>query len=279
MLCLPQITRLKSIFRGYSRAFLSSSPPSRKNVSDVGPNVERGAQACTKRIQKQYGAYKYKGESWFNLPNSITLSRMIASPALVYFIVQDMKGMALGGCCLAAFSDWLDGYIAKNYNQTTVLGGMIDPIADKLVIGSLTAGLAMKGLLPTELASLIIGRDVFLFAASLIMRAKERPPGTPFFDTTYSATFEIIPSTLSKINTVNQFGLIMVTLGHWVFEVPVSLETITPLWYLTGATTAGSLIGYLDGSAIKRLAPSGVSRGSAPTEAVRKADREESRQK
>ncbi len=241
-----------------------SAPLSQKVKRDEDGKVEGARKESLKAAHSDYGAYQYKIESWFNIPNSITLTRMVASPGLAYFIVHDMKGLALGGCMLAAFTDWLDGYIAKNYSQSTVLGGMIDPVADKLVIGSLTAGLAIKGLMPVELATLIIGRDVFLFGASIVMRAMERPPGSPFFDTTYSATFEIIPSTLSKINTVNQFLLITVTLSHWMFDAPSTIETITPLWYITGATTVSSLVGYLDGSAIKRLSESGVSRGSAP---------------
>ena len=162
--------------------------------------------------------------------------------------------------------DWVDGYIAKNYKQKTVLGGMIDPVADKLVIGSLTAGLTMKGLIPTELATLIIGRDVLLFGGSMALRAIERPPNAPFFDTSYSATFEIVPSTLSKINTVNQFMLITVSLSHWLVNIPASIETIAPLWYITGATTLGSFLGYLNGSAIKRISNSGVTRGEVPGE-------------
>ena len=210
------------------------------------------------------GAYVYTKESWFNVPNSITVARMVASPGLTYAIVHDMKGVALAGCMLAGFTDWLDGYIARKYNQSTVLGGMIDPVADKVVIGALTVGLAAKGLLPIELATLIIGRDVFLFGASMVMRGIEKPPDAPFFDTTYSATFEIIPSTLSKVNTVNQFLLMTITLGHFALEIPASIEVIKPLWYITGITTLGSLVGYLDGSAIKRLSKAGVFRGKRP---------------
>ena len=57
----------------------------------------------------------------------ITLSRIIASPFLAYAITLDMKEVALGGCLLCGFSDFLDGYIAKNYNQKTVLGAFLDP--------------------------------------------------------------------------------------------------------------------------------------------------------
>jgi cardiolipin synthase len=233
-------------------------PPSLGSRGGKGGGLP-GVQGDTKS-----GSYVYKKESWFNVPNSITVARCIASPGLTYAIVNDMKGVALTGCILAAFTDWLDGYIARNYDQQTVLGGIIDPVADKIVIGALAAGLSMKGLIPMELVSLIIGRDLFLVSAGLIIRVREKPAGTPFFDTTYSATFEIVPSTLSKVNTVNQFLLITITLGQFAFDIPQTLEFMQPLWYLTGATTLGSLAGYLDGSGIKRLSKSGEARGTKP---------------
>lgn len=239
-----------------------------------GARVE--AQGATGTASMKKG-YRYKEESWFNVPNTITVARMLASPGLTYAIVHDMKGVALAGCALAGFTDWLDGYVARKYDQSTVLGGMIDPVADKVVLGALAAGLAAKGLIPLELASLIIGRDVLLFGASMILRAIERPPDAPFFDTTYSATFEIIPSTLSKINTVNQFLLMTITLGHFALDIPASIEVVEPLWYLTGFTTIGSLVGYLDGSAIKRLSKAGVLRGRKPLGTTSEREEEKTR--
>ena len=55
-------------------------------------------------------------ELW-TLPNIITISRICASPLLVYAIAHDMKTLALAGCVAGGASDWLDGYISKNYNQ------------------------------------------------------------------------------------------------------------------------------------------------------------------
>ena len=229
--------------------------------SDEKNNIGIPMAATQKKIDV------YKNEIW-TIPNMITYTRMICSPFLGAAIYYDYKTVALTGCAIAAFSDWLDGYIAKNYNQMTVLGGMIDPAADKIMIGCLTAGVAAKGLIPFELAALIVGRDVFLLGCSFIIRAMERPQGTPFFDTTYSATFEIIPSRLSKFNTAMQFTLLVTTLLHWGLDPSLSApfhEVLVPLQYVTAATTLGSLVGYLDGSAIRRLSPTGVGRGTVPS--------------
>jgi hypothetical protein len=57
----------------------------------------------------------------------------------------------------------------------------------------------VKGLLPLPLACVILGRDAALVGASFVLRAIEKPPGSPFFDTTDTATFKIVPSELSKV--------------------------------------------------------------------------------
>ncbi len=202
----------------------------------------------------------YNRTEWWTVPNAITLTRMASSPFLGYAIVLDYKEVALVGCCVAGFSDWLDGYIAKSYNQATLLGGLLDPIADKFLIGSLTAGMALKGLLPMELAYTILGRDLVLLAATFGFRLLEQPEGTPFFDTTYSATFEIIPSELSKANTVVQFTLLITTLSQFSMDIPSLQGVIESLWWITGTTTLGSFVGYLDGSAVKRLSNTGETR-------------------
>jgi cardiolipin synthase (CMP-forming) len=106
----------------------------------------------------------------------------------------------LAGVLIAGFSDWLDGYIARRYNQQTVLGAFLDPAADKVVIGSLTLGLALKGLLPMPLAVLIVGRDVLILAMGFVQRAREKPKDAFFFDTTSSGNLsthssnEIVPT-------------------------------------------------------------------------------------
>lgn len=127
------------------------------------------------------------------------MSRIVASPLLSMAIAYDMKAAALGGCIVFGITDWLDGYLAKKLNQATVLGAFLDPMADKVMIGALTIGLVAKGLMPIELACVILGRDLALIAASFALRAIEKPADAHFFDTTDSATFNIVPSEMSKV--------------------------------------------------------------------------------
>jgi cardiolipin synthase (CMP-forming) len=181
------------------------------------------------------------------VPNMITMARIFSSPALAAAVALDMKYAALGGCVLFGFSDWLDGYLAKKWNQRTVLGAFLDPMADKVMIGALTVGLVAKGLIPVPLACVIIGRDLALVGASFIMRALERPEGAAFFDTTDSATFNIVPSDMSKINTGVQFVLLSATLSSFAVGYP-TIEQLEPLWWITATTTLASGMMYMDGS-------------------------------
>jgi len=171
---------------------------------------------------------------------------------MVYAIANDMKTVAVVGCAVGGASDWLDGHIAKNYNQMSVWGGVLDPLADKVFIGCLGTGLALKGLLPTWLLGVILGRDVFLVVCGAAFRAFERPEGAPFFDSE-TATFEIVPTTLSKVNTALQFALLGATLSHFSFGLPLDVQTLEPLWYLTASTTVLSGVQYLDGSGMRKL--------------------------
>ena len=139
-------------------------------------------------------------ETIWTVPNLITLGRIASSPAISWFILQGEYKIALAGLAVAAASDWVDGYIAKNYNQTSVLGGFLDPLADKVLIAALTVPLAWQGHFPMPLLVVVFGRDALLVGGSFIKRALHRPPDAPFFDTTSSATFQITPSLLSKVD-------------------------------------------------------------------------------
>eukprot|EP01031_Cornospumella_fuschlensis_P027328 gene27328-33013_t len=161
----------------------------------------------------------------------ITTARILASPLLTYCIVNDMKICALVGCVVFSLSDWLDGYLAKRLNQATTLGAFLDPVADKVMIAALALGLVYKGLLPVELM------DVFLIAASFVMRGLRKPRDARFFDTVDSATFTLTPSDISKLNTALQFLLLGGTLGQFAFGVP-SVAYLEPLWWITAPREA-----------------------------------------
>ena len=80
-------------------------------------------------------------EQMKSIPNIITAGRIAGTPVLSYLIVTERYDTAVIGCALLAFSDWLDGYVAKNYEgQATVLGSYLDPLADKLMASQEAGG-------------------------------------------------------------------------------------------------------------------------------------------
>ncbi|MBF0677496.1 MAG: CDP-diacylglycerol--glycerol-3-phosphate 3-phosphatidyltransferase [Devosia sp.] len=82
------------------------------------------------------------------VPNIITIARILAIIPITYLVMHGdiiLRVVALVLYVLAAASDWLDGYLARAWNQYSDLGRMLDPIADKLLVGILIAALAWDG--------------------------------------------------------------------------------------------------------------------------------------
>ncbi|MDF1577083.1 MAG: CDP-alcohol phosphatidyltransferase family protein [Desulfurivibrionaceae bacterium] len=97
-----------------------------------------------------------------NVPNSITLFRIILVPVMLYFLIEGENLSALIVFVVAALSDGLDGFFAKILNQKTRLGAFLDPIADKLLLSTSFIVLAVFGLAPTWLAIMVVSRDLLI---------------------------------------------------------------------------------------------------------------------
>jgi cardiolipin synthase len=96
------------------------------------------------------------------LANQLTVLRILLIPVFVLLLVYDARIAALIVFLLTGISDVLDGYIARTWRQQTTLGTVLDPIADKLLMVTTFATLALLQALPLSLSILLIGRDVLL---------------------------------------------------------------------------------------------------------------------
>lgn len=177
------------------------------------------------------------------VPNIITCSRMLATPYLGYVILQEEYTIACAGLAVFGFSDWLDGYIARNYNQSSVLGTFLDPFADKVLIMTLTGVCGWSGLLPMPLVALILARDAGLIIGGFYLRGTTKPKDVPFFDTTQASALEVKPSMLSKLNTCSQVALLMGALTNAAWGYPGD-DVVMGLCWLTGLSTFGSGLDY-----------------------------------
>jgi hypothetical protein len=89
-------------------------------------------------------------ENIYTVPNLLTFSRLIAAPFIGYAILHDAHTWALGLFVYAGVSDLLDGWIARRWKLQTVVGSIVDPMADKILMTVLTVSLAVKGALPCK---------------------------------------------------------------------------------------------------------------------------------
>lgn len=97
-----------------------------------------------------------------SIPNLLSLLRLALVPVFLLLLITDQFVWALVVLAVASASDWLDGFIARRFNQITELGKVLDPAADRMYIFASLIGLTVNGNIPAWLAVVIIARDVML---------------------------------------------------------------------------------------------------------------------
>ncbi len=161
-----------------------------------------------------------------NLPNQLTLGRILLVPLVVGFLISTNSThslLAAGLFAAAALTDWLDGYLARRRRQVTTLGKLLDPVADKLLVAAALISLVQVGRVGAWIAVLIIGRE---FAVT----------GLRMISATQGA---VIPaSDLAKYKTASQY--VAVTLLILEKNVPAALEA--EYRYLSHGMLWGALI-------------------------------------
>ncbi|KAF1362080.1 hypothetical protein EJ07DRAFT_163951 [Lizonia empirigonia] len=149
-------------------------------------------------------------EQIYNIPNFLTLTRLIATPVVGYLIIHNQHLAAFSLFTYAAFSDLLDGWIARKWKLQTVVGSVVDPMADKLLMTTLVTCLAVNGSMAAPLAVVILGRDISLGVSALYYRYASLPaPKTMarYWDFSLPSA-EVHPTQLSKFNTFLQLSLL-----------------------------------------------------------------------
>lgn len=150
-----------------------------------------------------------------NLPNILTLTRVLMIPFFVIFIINKHFGWALITFVIAGITDGVDGLIARITHQRTELGAYLDPIADKLLLFSAFITLAIIEVIPSWLVVIVITRDVIILVGFLVMFLTNCHP-------------KINPSLLSKMTTVFQILTIVLVLftGYYPVFKQISMITI-----------------------------------------------------
>jgi cardiolipin synthase len=139
-----------------------------------------------------------------NLPNLITLARLLMTPLAVSMIISQRFADAFVIFVLAGSSDAVDGFIAKRFDLRSELGSYLDPLADKALLISMYVALAAIGALAPALAILVVSRDLMILFAVLVSWLLANP-------------IAIQPVWISKFNTAAQIAFAAFVLGSKAF--------------------------------------------------------------
>ena len=113
----------------------------------------------------------------WTVPNVISIARLLGVPLFLWLVLgPHADGWAVILLIGAAASDWLDGKLARALHQESRLGQVLDPTADRLYIGAMLIGLAIRALIPWWLVAVLVGRELVLAVALLRLRARGWEP-------------------------------------------------------------------------------------------------------
>ena len=163
-----------------------------------------------------------------NIPNFISLARLIAVPLIVYLILQASYGWAFWMFVLAGVSDALDGYLAKRMDQVSNLGSYLDPIADKSLLVGVYLTLGLQGLIDDLVVILVVFRDLMIVGGVVML----------FIFRNHT---KVEPILVSKFNTGAQLLLVTVVLAEAGngFSIPMLDQTLSQLVIATTILSGG----------------------------------------
>jgi cardiolipin synthase len=113
------------------------------------------------------------GRQVLTIPNVISIFRLAGVPLFLWLIlVPEADAWALAVLFVSGFTDWLDGYLARKLDQTSQLGAILDPVADRLYILSTVIGLGIRDIIPWWVAIILPLRDALLWCLVPFLRTR-----------------------------------------------------------------------------------------------------------
>lgn len=168
-----------------------------------------------------------------NVPNFLTLLRLVAVPTFLILLGDRRFGEALAVFVAAGVTDALDGAIARLTHTKTTLGAILDPAADKLLLVSAFIALGLMREVPPWLVVVVLSRD-----ATLVL-------GYFLLFTMTSHAIEVRPSVAGKLSTFLQLCSITAVLGGAMRPGVVPPVALTALFYATGVVSATAGVQYV----------------------------------
>ncbi|CAK0769805.1 CDP-alcohol phosphatidyltransferase [Gammaproteobacteria bacterium] len=161
-----------------------------------------------------------------DIPNLLSLFRILITLPVLYALLEREFWWALTGFAIAGVSDGLDGFLAKHYGWQSRLGGLLDPLADKVLLVGVLLVLGRIGLLPAWLVVMAVLRDLMIVGGGLIYHYQIE-------------ALQAMPSRISKFNTFLQITLVLVVVAHagplrgladWIITALIGITAMAILW-------------------------------------------------
>jgi len=161
-----------------------------------------------------------------NIPNMLTSFRILLIPVFVIGLAKENYGVALASFSVAAITDALDGFAARYWNQKTILGTILDPIADKLLLATAFIAIAILGWIPLWLMGIVLCRDAVIGLGIGYFSAKH-------------ISVHLSPSLISKFTTAFQLLTVFFALSVKIWNLSWSQMwlwvIVAILTFLSGA--------------------------------------------
>jgi len=163
-----------------------------------------------------------------SIPNIITILRILLIVPTAGLLLDERYLAGLILAAIAGLSDALDGALARRFSWSTSFGAYADPLADKLLVGTMFLILLWQGHVPLWLAAVVISRDVIIMLGALAYRL--------IFE-----KVELNPSFISKLNTAMQIAMLLLVLVGLVDAGPLSRFAVAILdpWGFVVVATLG----------------------------------------
>jgi cardiolipin synthase (CMP-forming) len=190
------------------------------------------------------------------IPNALCILRMLLVIPVAWLLLRYEFWLTVWVFAFAAFTDGLDGFIAKRFGWTSELGKILDPLADKILLVGVFITLAVIGLVPAWLAAIAVSRDVIISAGAITYNSLYGDP-------------QGNPTWISKLNTLCQVGYVMLIIGTRAVQIfPQSLVEValTVVGALVFVTTIVSGIDYVITYSFKAIEASRRQRGRKPND-------------
>ena len=168
--------------------------------------------------------------SW--LPNFISITRIaLVGPILIY-IQTEQYGLALALFLVAGVSDGIDGYLAKTFDWQTRLGVILDPFADKVLVGVTFFAIVINGLAPLWFAVLVILRDIVIMTSAItynfcVSKLQGEPTRISKLNTALQIIFIICILSEAGIGWPGQFFITLIGAGMTVTLIVSSVDYLT----------------------------------------------------